>query len=100
MSVFMTLKVQGDPAKLLAIAKDQPELFPSVSARGREHGALHHQFLVSGDTILVLDEWVDAESFQKFFAASPEIQQIMADAGVTTAPEITFWERLDVGDEF
>lgn len=100
MSVIMTLKVQGDPDKLLANSKANPDLFPGISQRGREYGALHHRFLVSGNTVLVVDEWVDAESFQKFFAASPEIQQIMADAGVTTEPEITFWEKLDLGDEF
>ena len=100
MSVFMTMKVQGDPDKMRAISKDNPELFPGVATRGREYGALHHQFLVNGDTILVLDEWADEESFHKFFEASPEIRQIMADVGVTTEPEITFWERLDIGDEF
>lgn len=100
MSVIMTLKVRADADKMLANSKDNPDLFPGIAERGREYGALHHRFLVSGDTVLVVDEWPDAESFQKFFAASPEIQKIMADAGVTTEPEITFWETLDLGDEF
>ena len=38
-------------------------------------------------------------SFQAFFADRPEIQDVMAAAGATAPPEITFWTKLDTGDE-
>jgi hypothetical protein len=49
--------------------------------------------------VLVVDEWPDEASFQAFFAASPEIQDVIAAAGPSGPPEITFWTKLDTGDE-
>jgi len=40
----------------------------------------------------------DAESFQAFFDASPDIKGIMDNAGVTSAPQTDFWRALDVDD--
>ena len=100
MSVLMTLKVDGDVAKLIADNQANPQRIQDVSARGKAAGAIHHAFWSNGSTVLVVDEWPDAESFQKFFAAETDIPKIMADAGVTTQPEITFWQRVELGDEF
>jgi hypothetical protein len=49
---------------------------------------------------MVVDEWPDEETFHKFFESEPEIKDIMTAAGASGPPEITFWTRLDVGDEF
>ena len=38
--------------------------------------------------------------FQKFFEASDEIRAIMAEIGVTSEPEVTFWHALDTLDDF
>ena len=46
------------------------------------------------------DEWETPEGFQRFFESSPEIPKLMADAGVTSEPEITFWHELDTADRF
>jgi hypothetical protein len=48
----------------------------------------------------VTDEWETPEGFQRFFGSSPEIPKLMADAGVTSEPEITFWHELDTADRF
>jgi hypothetical protein len=48
---------------------------------------------------MVLDEWPDEESFQRFFAAHPEIGELMGQVGVTSEPTITFWRKLDTHDE-
>ena len=31
---------------------------------------------------------------------SPEIGEMMAEAGVTEQPQVTFWQRLNAPDEF
>jgi hypothetical protein len=99
MTVLMTLKVPGDAARLEQFGKDNPGLIPSISGRGRDYGVISHRFYASGGTIMVVDEWPDEESFHKFFEASPEIKDIMAAAGASGPPEITFWTKLDLGDE-
>ncbi len=74
----------------------------AINARAKEHGAIHHRFLASGDgtSVAVFDEWESMEGFQKFFAASPEIPQLMAEAGVTSEPQVTFWHPVDTPDAF
>ena len=39
-------------------------------------------------------------SFKKFFESTPEVAEIMAHAGVTKEPEVTFWRKLDTADAF
>jgi hypothetical protein len=62
-------------------------------------GATYYRFYATDDEILVIDEWPDEQTFQEFFDSTPEIPRVMAEAGVTEAPEITFFRRLDLGDE-
>ncbi len=49
---------------------------------------------------MVLDEWPDPESFQRFFEAErATIEPMMAEAGVTGEPEVTFWRKLETRDD-
>jgi hypothetical protein len=102
MSVIMALRVSVDPERFLEVATGDPERLNTISQRGREHGAIHHRFYANADggEILVLDEWPDAESFQKFFSTSPDIGQMMGEAGVTEEPQASFWRPLDTPDAF
>ncbi|HEX3330399.1 MAG TPA: hypothetical protein VHS27_10800 [Gaiellales bacterium] len=101
MSVFMLLQVEGDPSRVPEVMSDA-ERWQSINARAKEHGAIHHRFLASADgkMIGVLDEWESAEGFQRFFEASPEIPQMMAQAGVTSEPRVQIWHPLDTPDQF
>ena len=99
MSVLMTLRVPADASRLEALAEKDPTVLASVAAKGQASGATYHRFYATDTEILVVDVWPDEESFQAFFASTPEIPDIMAEAGVTTAPEITFWRQLDLGDD-
>jgi hypothetical protein len=99
MNLLMTLRVKGDPNKLEAMKAADPKRFANVADKGKTMGATYHRFYASDDEILVVDEWPDEASFHAFFDATPEIPQIMADAGVTEPPTITFYRRLDLGDE-
>lgn len=60
---------------------------------------ISHRFYGSDDEILVVDEWPDQESFQRFFGAHPEIGELMGQVGVTSEPTISFWRKLDTHDE-
>jgi quinol monooxygenase YgiN len=100
MSVIMTLRFSGDPAKLEQLAAENTEMIRGISARAQEQGLIAHRFYGSENEIMVVDEWPDAESFQAFFAeAREEIEPLMREVGVTADPEITFWRKLDSHDE-
>jgi len=101
MSVIMTMKLQGDPAKMEQVAKDDPDRLAGLVAAAQEHGVIAHRFYGSDDgQIMVIDEWPDADSFQAFFGAhEAEIGPLMEAVGVTSDPEITFWRKLDTGDD-
>jgi hypothetical protein len=99
MSVFMTLRVKADPSRLEAMYEADPQRFASVAAKGKSMGASYHRFAASDDEILVIDEWPDEQTFHAFFDSTPEIPKIMADAGVSSEPVITFHRRLQLGDD-
>jgi hypothetical protein len=101
MSVLMTLHAKGDPAKLEKLAANEPDRIRAISDDAKRYGLIGHRFYGTDDgQILVLDEWPDAESFQRFFAAhQDDIGPMMAEIGSTAAPEITFYRVLDTHDE-
>lgn len=99
MSVMITLRVKADGSKLEALAKRDAMTFPAVADKGKSMGALYHRFYASNDEILVVDEWDSEASFHAFFESTPEIQTFMTEAGVTEAPTITVWRKLETGDD-
>ena len=100
MSVIMTFVAAGDPDELERRAAENPEAMRSIADRAQEHGLVAHRFYGADGKIMVVDEWPDAESFQRFFEQMrPEIEPMMRDVGVTGEPEITFWRKLDTHDE-
>ena len=100
MSVLMTFRAIGDPAKLEASAAEQPELMQSLAEDAKRHGVISHRFYGTADgDIMVLDEWESEDGFHRFFAAHPEIKDLMAGVGVTQEPEVKFWRKLETHDE-
>ena len=101
MSVYRMLQFKADPKRLQEVMASNPERVEAINSRAKGLGAIHHQFVTRDDgTVAVLDEWESAEGFQKFFDSSPEIPKLMAEAGVTSQPEITIWHPLDTPDAF
>ena len=102
MSVTVMLRAKADPKRLQEVINSAESRTETVNTRAKELGAIHHRFLASADgtEILVVDEWESPEAFQKFFESSPEIPQMMAESGVTTEPEVTFWHEVDTIDRF
>jgi hypothetical protein len=100
MSVFMILRVQGDPNTLERYASDNAQMMGRIADAGKAAGATRHAFAGGDGEILVIDEWPDESSFQRFFESQPEIPRLMQEGGATGAPQISFYRKLDTGDEF
>ena len=101
MSVLMTFIARGDVAELERRAAADPDAMKSIADRAKEHGLIAHRFYGSEDgRIMVVDEWPDPESFQRFFdALRSEIEPMMQAVGVTAEPEVTFWRKLETHDD-
>ncbi len=95
MSVLMTMRVKADPK---AVEATPDEVLQGVGERAKAMGATQHHFYGSDTEILVIDEWPDEATFQKFFESEPEVAQLMERAGAGK-PEISFWHHLDVRDD-
>jgi heme-degrading monooxygenase HmoA len=102
MSVMMGMRVVVDPARFEEVVNSNRERLMEISERGRQAGAIHHRFFANeaGGEILIVDEWPDAESFQRFFESSPDIGEMMGEAGVTEQPTPVFWRELETPDRF
>jgi hypothetical protein len=94
-TVLMTLRVSGDPK---AVESTPSDVLHTIVDRAKEYGVISHHFYGSDNEILVVDEWPDEGSFQKFFDASPEVGEMMQRAGAGE-PSISFWRHLDVDDD-
>jgi hypothetical protein len=102
MSVMVGIRMSADVAKFTDVVKSDPERMRQISQRGKDAGAIHHRFFASvdGDEVLVVDEWPNVEAFQGFFEGGPDIGEFMREAGVTSEPQVAFWEELDTPDKF
>ncbi|MEU4669452.1 hypothetical protein AB0F91_16060 [Amycolatopsis sp. NPDC023774] len=100
MSVLMLLRVPGNGAQFEKAAADDPGRISTIIASARAHGLQSHHFWADDKDILVVDVWPDEASFQAFFSSeSDRIDALMAAAGVTTQPDVSFYRKLDIGDD-
>jgi hypothetical protein len=99
MSVIMTLRVPGDPKAVERMAQEDPERMQRITGLAKSHGLIAHRFYGSENQLLVIDEWPDAESFRRFFAEAEADVGPMMQAAATGEPEITFWTKLETGDD-
>ena len=101
MSVYMSLRVKADPAKFEELATGEwKDRIMAVSQRAKGLGAIHHRFARTDGEIVVIDEWESREQFERFFNETTDIAEFMQAVGVTSEPEISFYEPLSIGDEF
>ncbi|HZT45472.1 MAG TPA: hypothetical protein VFA24_04765 [Gaiellaceae bacterium] len=99
MSVLMTLWVQGNPDELERLAAQDPAGMRAIADAAKEHGLIAHRFYGTDGQIMVIDEWPDRESFERFFESQrATIGEMMATAGVTGEPGINFWRELETHD--
>jgi heme-degrading monooxygenase HmoA len=101
LSVIMTMQLDGDAAALERIASDDREAMQGILERAKAEGLIAHRFYGSDDgRLMVIDEWPDAESFQRFFQGSrAQIEPLLSGAG-RSEPQISFWHKLETHDEY
>ena len=100
MSVKVTVLTKGSPKQVEEYAAANSDSMHGIIDSAKSHGVIGHRFYGSGDQVLVLDEWPDAESFQAFFEENGDrIGPIMQAAGAQGPPEVTVWEKLETGDD-
>ena len=100
MSVFMILRLKGDPDVFERYGNEHGDQLRRIADAARAAGATRHAFAGGDGEILVIDEWPDAEAFQGFFESQTEIPQLLADAGVEGPPQISIYRKLDTPDVF
>ena len=99
MSVIMTMRVSGDPARFEETVAAQGEAIGRIMDVAKRNGLIAHRWYGSDGEFMAVDEWPDQESFQAFMEqAQPDIGPVMQAAGVTSQPSVTFWRTLDTGD--
>jgi quinol monooxygenase YgiN len=99
MSVILTFRVNGDPDKLEQLADADRDRIRAISERAKEAGLIAHRFYGSEGQIMVVDEWPDPESFQRFFESErADIEALMGEVA-SGEPEVTFWRKLETHDE-
>jgi hypothetical protein len=100
MSVIMTFVAEGDPDALERRAAENPEGMRAIADRAQAHGLIAHRFYGADGKIMVVDEWPDPESFQRFWdEMRGEIEPMMREVGVTGEPDVTFWRQLESHDD-
>lgn len=100
MSVFITLTVQADPAKAEQVLQANGDRLQRINEQAQGLGCIHHRFVGGDGVVMVMDEWDAPESFHKFFENNTDVPVIMQEIGVTSAPDIKIWNKLDSRDEF
>ena len=99
----MVQQITGDPSKLEQFASANGETMQSIMAAAKKHGLIAHRFYGSADgsKVLVLDEWLDSQSFEAFAQEqAPQIEPMFEVVGATEISEPTFWRELTTNDAF
>ncbi|MFL6113282.1 MAG: hypothetical protein ACJ786_18265 [Catenulispora sp.] len=73
--------VAGDPDNFEQYAKANADKMQRIAVEGKAAGATRHAFAAGHGEIMVIDEWPDAESFQRFFQSQTEIPRLMQEGG-------------------
>jgi len=100
MSVLVIGRMTVDPANVAKLWVDRKADFERVAANAKAAGALHHRWGFGDSVVLIVDEWPDAESFQKFFQSETIIPELMQAGGVQGAPEFEIVEAREAPDSF
>jgi quinol monooxygenase YgiN len=98
-SIIVTFRVAGDPDQLEQLAAENQDVIRGISDRAKAAGLIAHRFYGSDGQIMVVDEWPDPASFQRFFEQEQSTIEPMMARVATGEPEITFWRKLDTHDE-
>lgn len=101
MSVLISFKVPGDLDIFTKSLDERAEEFRQLGQKAQAAGAIHHQFALGPDFVMVVDEWESVEQFQAFFGA-PELQAFIGEIGGDSSapPDLTIGTCIDSPDRF
>ena len=100
LSVFITLTAAADPAKVEKVLQANADRTQRINEQAQGLGCIHHRFVGGDGVVMVMDEWDSPESFHKFFENNTDVPVLMQEMGVTAAPDVKVWNKLDTRDEF
>jgi quinol monooxygenase YgiN len=103
MSVIVTVRIEGDPAKFEETASANADAIGRVMEVAKSKGLVAHRWYGADGVFMAIDEWPDGDSFKAFFEgpeAQDDIGSLMQAAGVSSPPETTVWRKLEIGDEY
>jgi quinol monooxygenase YgiN len=100
MSVIVVTKFDASASTLEEmVAGRHKETVLQIREAAVAAGAIRHVFAEDTDgKLMVVDEWPSEDAFHAFFANQPAIQQLVADAGVTSPPTTSIYRILDSPD--
>jgi hypothetical protein len=85
-----------DVAASTTWVRANPSIPEEITAYAKSLGQLGHRILTEGDDLIVIDEWPDVETFNKFFESAPKMGEFLAGAGIIGEPTILVFDVLDV----
>jgi len=100
MSVIVIGHMTVDPANVERLWIDRKADFEAVAEAARAAGALHHRWGFGDGQVVIVDEWPDAASFQKFFDGQPKIAELMQAGDVQGPPTFEILESKTGPDTF
>jgi hypothetical protein len=100
-SVFVIARFTvADLGKALEWGKANGNVVEDITAYGKSLGQIGHRMLTDGKDMVVIDEWPDADTFNKFFAGAARMGEFLSGAGIVGEPEVTILDTVDVGGQF
>jgi hypothetical protein len=84
-----------DVAKAIEGLHDNAVFLEEITASTKGAGIMHHRFVSGDGELVVIDEWENADQFQKFFDENPKVAEVMSSIGMTGAPVISVFEAVD-----
>jgi hypothetical protein len=101
MSVFVIVRCTvSDLSKALEWGQANGDIAEDITAYGKSLGQLGHRMLTDGKDIVVIDEWPDADAFNKFFAGAARMGEFLSGAGVVGEPQVTVLDAVDMAGQF
>ncbi len=96
MSVVVVIRFPvSDVAEAIKGLHANAEFLEEITASTKDAGLIHHRFVSGAGHLVVIDEWENADQFQKFFDGNPKVAEVMSSIGMTGAPEISVFESVD-----
>jgi hypothetical protein len=90
----------ADVGKAAEWARANAEVPEDITAYGKSLGQIGHRIVTDGKDLVVIDEWPDGHTFNKFFAGATRMGEFLSGAGIVGEPEVSILDALDVPGTF